>query len=62
MTVTVPMPGGATTATVTFGTVTAAGYTAVDRARCGTAPLPLGYLPAGALFYDVSTTAAYLGR
>ena len=44
-------PGGATTA-ATFGTVTTAGYTLVTE-LAGSSPLPLGYLPAGARFFDV---------
>jgi parallel beta-helix repeat protein len=60
VTVTVDEPGGATTATVTFGSVTAAGATTVD-ALAGASPLPLGYVPAGARYYDLDTTATHSG-
>ena len=47
-------------ATVTFASVTAEGLTTLD--AMSTAPaLPVGYLQAGALYYDLSTTAAYTG-
>jgi hypothetical protein len=60
VTVTTQSPDSATTATVTFGTVSAAGFTSVETLP-GAAPLPLGYVPAGARYYDVSTTATWTG-
>lgn len=45
-------------ATVTFASVTAEGLTTVDTFSSAPA-LPDGYLQAGALYYDLSTTAAY---
>ena len=60
VTATAQSPDGATTATVTFGSVTAGGLTTVESLQ-GVAPLPLGYLAAGARFYDVSTTATWTG-
>jgi hypothetical protein len=58
--VTATHQGGGTTVTATFGSVTAAGYTFVE-SLSGAAGLPLGYLPNGAKFYDVSTTAGWIG-
>jgi CSLREA domain-containing protein len=60
VTVTVAEGGGTTTATATFGSVTTAGYTLVTE-LVGSSPLPLGYLAAGAEFYDLSTTAVHTG-
>jgi hypothetical protein len=51
-------------ASITFESVTGAGVTSVDvlnPAAVGPA-LPDGYLTAGALYYDVSTTATYTGE
>jgi hypothetical protein len=59
--VTAQATDGSTTANVTFGSVTAAGFTGVERLQGG-AGLPLGYVPAGARFYDVSTTATWTGN
>ena len=60
VTVQLPLPGGATTATVTFAAVTADGLTTLE-ALTTAPPLPDGYLQAGAVYYDLSTTAAYNG-
>ena len=52
------LPGGAGTATLTFATVTAAGYTTVEALATPPA-LPAGYLTDGATYYDISTTAVF---
>ena len=49
-------------ATLTFASVTAPGVTSVSTLPAGADPtLPEGYLTAGALYYDVSTTATFVG-
>ncbi len=49
-------------ATITFAEVTAAGTTSVSTITADAAPaLPSGYAGAGAKFYDVSTTATFVG-
>ncbi len=52
-------------ATVTFAEVTGSGTTSVDVLTILTAgatpELPLGYFAAGALYYDVNTTATFVG-
>jgi len=49
-------------ATLTFAEVTAAGFTSVSGLTAGQAPdLPTGYAAGSALYYDVSTTATFLG-
>lgn len=58
VTVEIPLPGGTTTATVTFASISAAGLTTAET-LASTPPLPNGYLQAGALYYDITTTAAY---
>jgi|GEM_PF-3162244 len=59
VTVVVATPGGVTTATVTFASVTAEGATTVA-VLASPPPLPGGYLQAGALYYDLTTTANYI--
>ena len=50
-------------ATLTFADVTAAGVTSVSTLSPADAPeLPNGYFTDGALYYDVSTTATFLGQ
>jgi parallel beta-helix repeat protein len=53
----VGLAGGAS---VTFTTVTSAGVTSVTR-LAGSPSLPLPYSGAGAIYFDVSTTAVYVG-
>jgi CSLREA domain-containing protein len=49
-------------ARITYAEVTAAGYTSVSAITAESAPnLPSGYDAAGALYYDVSTTATFVG-
>ncbi|WP_162605917.1 right-handed parallel beta-helix repeat-containing protein [Jiangella aurantiaca] len=49
-------------ARITFAEVTGAGFTAVSALTAGSAPgLPAGYDAAGARYYDVSTTATFVG-
>ena len=52
------LPGGAGTATLTFASVTTAGYTTVEALATPPA-LPAGYLTDGASYYDISTTAVF---
>lgn len=56
VTVTLAGPAGPAQATVTFGTVTAAGDTTLTTGGTGPLPPP-GYAP-GAVFHDLATTAA----
>ncbi|MDZ5622522.1 right-handed parallel beta-helix repeat-containing protein [Nocardioides sp. HM23] len=50
-------------ANITFAEVTAAGATSVSTITAGSAPdLPNGYDAADALYYDVSTTAQFVGN
>ena len=49
-------------AILTFASVTGSGVSSVETLTAGEAPaLPTGYLTAGALYYDVSTTATFVG-
>ncbi|HEX7255365.1 MAG TPA: right-handed parallel beta-helix repeat-containing protein [Gaiellaceae bacterium] len=56
--VSLPLPGGGGSATVTFFSVETAGFTTLD-ALDGGPPLPEGFGGATASIYDISTTAAF---
>ena len=58
VTVELPIANGTGTATATFAEVTTAGTTTAAALDNGSL-LPEGYLQAGALYYDISTTAEY---
>jgi hypothetical protein len=58
VTVELPLPAGAGNASITFAEVTVEGTTTVA-ALASAPPLLDGYLQAGAVYYDISTTAAY---